>query len=299
MNKLFRVFWSTVLSFVLLFLLSAQPHAALAVLENPLTVEGNHSIANDNTSSSIVEPEVVPLVLAPIAAAGFTWTIIDSIFAASLGIYVGSQTQDLFKSTVNDKQTSSSAQYQLAFTPTVYQSFPDFAGFTIATSATKHMEQAMVTDVHNRIKNYGTGSNLRVYSSTVSPTSIMAVIDINSDLGGTVNRHLGNFLSGYQMKDLNYPNEWLNLKGYSIFIITDKSTSNIFHAHFTPQVLRDREIEYNRYVGQFNVQIFPFNSSNSKYLGTHPSYFPNREAAKNNRGLLPDTNGKFSVVPYK
>lgn len=298
MSKLFRVFCSAMLSFVLLFLVSAQPHAALAVSENPLTVESKHSLISDD-ASSVVEPEVVPLVLAPMAAAGFTWTIIDSIFVASLGLYVNEQTKSLFKSAVNDKQAASTVQYSLSFSPTVNQSYPDFAGFTIATSATKHMEEAMVTDVHNRIKNYGTGSNLRVYSSTAFANNIMAVIDINSDLGGVVNRHLGNFLSGYQMKDPNYKNEWLNLSGYSLFIISDKSTGRIFHAHFTPQWLRDREIEHNRYVGQFDVQIFPFNSSNSKYLGTHPSYLSNRDAAKNNRGLLPDTNGKLSVIPYK
>lgn len=163
------------------------------------------------------------------------------------------------------------------------------------------MEEAIVTDVHNRIKNYGTGNNLRVYNSTAAPTSIMAVIDINSDMGGLVNRHLGNYLSGYSMMDPNYANEWLNLKGYSIFIITNKSTGTVFHAHFTPQWLRDREIEHNRYVGQFNVQIFPFSSNDSKYLKTHPSYTINRDYARNNRGLLKDTTspGNYSVVPYK
>lgn len=131
MKNHFRTILSAALSFVILFLLSVQPHSAVAAPENPNIVEQSQiektkpgsPVTTDNVSSA-VEPEVLPLVLAPIAAAGFTWTIIDSIFAASLGLYVGSQTQDLFKSTVNDKQTSSSAQYQLSFSPTVYQSYP-------------------------------------------------------------------------------------------------------------------------------------------------------------------------------
>ena len=106
----------------------------------------------------------------------------------------------MFKGSVNDKQASSTVQYSLPTSIYVRNDFPDFLGFTIGTSATKHMEAAMVQDVQNRIRNYGNGTNLRLYSSTVR-NSVMAVIDISSDYGGLVNRNLGNSLNGIEVQD--------------------------------------------------------------------------------------------------
>lgn len=306
MNTATRAVLSVLLSFVMLFLLGAQPHTAHASQKNPAISEHDQRLTQQNSDSPTVNPEesiapeIVPLVLAPVAAVGITWTIVDSIFAASLGYYVGTQAQDLFKGSVNDKQNSSTVHYSFPTYTQTYPSYPDFAGYSLGTKATKHMEEAMVVDVHNRIKNYGDGSNLRVYSSTKYAYSIMSVIDIKSDLGGVVNRHLGNFLDGSIMKDPNFQNEWMNLSGYSLFIITNKSTGQIFHAHFTPTWLRDREIEYNRYVGQFDVQIFPFNSRNSKYIDNgFPQYQTDKNNAMYNRGLLKDTKGNTSVISYK
>lgn len=328
MKERFKIICSSVIAFVMMFVFSLQPHASYAEqnhtqnsTDTTVLVEDSKELADEeHVTESIpkqgddqisenpqvslqpkgpndqVNPSIVPLLLAPVAVAGLSWTLIDSIFVAGLGWYVGTQAQDMFKGSVNDKQSASTVQYSMPTSIMVYNSFPDYAGFTLGTSATKHMESDMVQDVATRIRNYGSGSNLRLYSSTVS-NNVMAVIDISSDLGGTVNRNLGNSLSGTVMQDPNMGNEWMNLKGFSIFIISNRANGQLFHAHFTPTRLRDAEIEYNRYVGEFDVQFYPLPSHTTKYLKSDLSWGINKSAAMGRRGLEKDTTGRTSVVP--
>jgi hypothetical protein len=300
----------------MLFVFSLQPHSSYASEEDLTQYSTDTTVPvedpnQDSADDPVTEPvtDQIPLpstgpndpqgiipLLAPVAVAGLTWTLIDSIFAASLGWYVGTAAQDMYKGSVNDKQAASTVQYSMPTSIYVHNDFPDYAGFTIGTSATKHMEAAMVQDAQNRIRNFGNGTNLRLYSSTAT-NSVMAVIDISSDYGGLVNRHLGNSLDGSEMRDPTYGNEWMNLKGFTIFLISNRASGQLFHAHFTPTRLRDAEIEYNRYVGQFDVQFFPFASHDRKYLQSDLFYGDNKKASMSKRGLLQDSKGNTSVIP--
>lgn len=312
MKKRTNVLWSTLLSLVMVFLLVAQPHAGHAADDDTTDFEQESiveqktgalgaDVTTDTTPEGVLEPEVLPL-LAPVAAAVFSSTVINSIFAAALGFYVGYEAQFLFKESVNDKHYASTAQYPITETPEYNNKFPEYIEtILVQNSATKHMNKEAVLEVHNRIKNFSNDSNYRMYKSTRYPDQTMYVIDLVSPLNATVNRHLGNYLSGSRFtngEDPSYKNETLNLAGYSIFIITEGK--RIFHASFTPTYLRDREIEYNRYRGEFNTQHWPSYSRNDKYLQSgNVNWDSEKKSAMYNRGLLRDSKNYRSVVPYK
>ncbi|ASS76111.1 hypothetical protein CIG75_14860 [Tumebacillus algifaecis] len=307
MTKKFKTFWSIALSFLMVFLLATQPiHASANNVPSAVQETEIVPIVESGTGvnpEGVIEPDVLPLLLAPVAASAFTSTVINSIFAVALGWYVGSSAQSLFQGAVNDKHSASTSQYTLTSTTEYSSTFPEYIGAThVKDSAAKHIAKEVVQELHNRIKNYSNENNYRAFSSSVFPGNTMYVIDINSTLNSTVNRHLGNNiagLSGFLTEDPNYRNETLDLAGYSIFIISSKNDQKVFHAHFTPQYLKNREIEYNRYKGQFDIQTYPVRSQNMKYLMSTGGYTSNFNAARDNRGLLQDTKGNISVVPYK
>ena len=222
LSSKFRNLWSVIISIALVCVLGVSPHAAYADTANDSAIIAENDNEDTSVNGTVVEQPadqnsseqgILPLVLAPVAAYGITSTVVSSIFTVGLGWYVGSS--DLFKNTVYDKQDTSSAQYGIQNTPYSYDYFPDFAGFLIETSATKHMEETLVKATADRIKNYGRFGNLRVFGSTRRPANVMAVIDITSPMGGTVNRHLGNYLSGKigPYSNTAYKNEWMDLAG--------------------------------------------------------------------------------------
>ncbi|ARU61345.1 hypothetical protein CBW65_10290 [Tumebacillus avium] len=302
-KKKLNTFWSIMLSFVMVFLLSAQPHAVLAAGGDETAVQETRGTSLSNNASvteNAEEPEVLPLVLAPVAASALSSTVINSIFAVCLGWYVGATSQNLFKASINDKEAYTFESYTVVTTDKYYPSFPDFMEVTTTRSAVKHMDQSIVLETHKRIRDWSNNNNYRAYSSTPFPGNVMYVIDINSSLTGTVNRHLGNSLYGTKVNP-GFANEsGFDLAGYSLFIISNKDTEEIFHAHFMPQWLRDREIEYMRYKGQFDIQTHPVKTENDKYLKRDANYSWNFNSAMTNRGLLYDTyTKKYSIVPYK
>lgn len=307
MKRSTNVFWSIVLSFVMVFILSVPSNVQASIDGGSSVLNGASDSAQsgiDSNPEGVVEPDVVPLLLAPVAASAFTSTVVNSIFAVALGWYVGYESQSLFQGAVNDKKYSSTTSYSVTTSPVFDSTFPEYIGTSLVNdSAAKHMPKEVVQELHNRVKNYSNEYNFRAYSSTEFPGNTMYVIDINSSLPTTVNRHLGNNIAGftgYVGEDPNYSNETLDLAGYSIIIVSKKFERLVFHAHFTPQYLRNQEVEYNRYKGQFDVQTYPVRTQNEKYrISKNANHSSEYLTARNNRGLLLDTKGRPSVVPYR
>lgn len=171
------------------------------------------------------------------------------------------------------------------------------------------MESALVTTIANRIKNNNNNNNnLQIFTSSLNvKNSVMIVYDVTTSTSGKVNRHLGNFVGGTK-KDSTIADETLDLNGYTVFLSYNHTTKKLFHAHFVPTTNRAKELTYNRYRFQYDIQIFPNFSRNQEYLtnngrtATDQLKWEQRSGtASTNRKntLLKDSNGNYSVVPKK
>ncbi|KEO81536.1 hypothetical protein [Tumebacillus flagellatus] len=262
----------------------------------------NHLKFKTNQVANSTPPSLVFLAL-PIAVAGLTEAAILALEAVMI-ITLAVSAYNVASDSLREKKNTSDITYAAEETPIYVPYWGEFvagnSNISLETKANKHMEEAIVTDVHSRIRNYGNESNTQIFASTRRTNNIMVVIDINSSMGGIVNRHLGNYVDGARTPmDANFKNEWMDLSGYSIFLIYNRTNKSIFHAHFTPKRLRNAEIEYNRYLGEFDLKIYPSFSQDSKYTSLSSTWESQRKAARNNRGLLLDTKGNRSVIPYK
>lgn len=66
--------------------------------------------------------------------------------------------------------------------------------------------------------------------------------------------------------DASIADETLDLNGYTVFLIYNHITGKVFHAHFVPTALRARELDYNRFLGQFDLRIYPSVIQDTSYL---------------------------------
>ncbi|WP_304942272.1 hypothetical protein [Vallitalea guaymasensis] len=184
------------------------------------------------------------------------------------------------------------------------------------TSAVKHMESSLVKEVLEEMKNRR--ADVEVYARTkdaldsINRRAVMMVIDINTKMTGKVNRHMGNkLISGESMGEgqsifPDFPSEILDLNGYTVFIIYNPSERILFHAHFVPQYMRPEELHYQRYKGEFDLQLYPrviedkrYNKYNLQTPKEKYEFECQKAKARDGReeGLDQDSKGFNSIVP--
>ena len=266
--------------------------------------ENKYSDNNDGK----VRAQVAPLVI-PLAAGAISSSALASLEAA-LFATLAAGTAAVATGILEDRHRSSDEEAEISTRKTYPDNWDEFTGIPSArsTSATKHIELSGVNEIVDRIHNdRRNDGDLEIFISTTEPRgSVLLVYDINSTLRTTVNRHLGNYVDGSQIRDRFYNNERLNLDGYTVFLIFSERRQELFHVHFVPQSDRTKELKYMRYRGNFDLQIFDrvsYDPSYNRDLQTTSrdqlNWEKNYERAMNNRNLLRDTTGKRSVVPYK
>ncbi|HEU4963781.1 MAG TPA: hypothetical protein VFV52_08010 [Bacilli bacterium] len=173
----------------------------------------------------------------------------------------------------------------------------------VLPTAQKHMEEALVTDLIGYANRNPKDHNVEVF---LNPSAeLMVVFDVTANIQGTVNRHLGNdvFKSFTRSKYRNkggIENETLNLNGYAVYIVYNISGNVINHAHFVPTRLRTKETEYQRYMFEYFMRVYPEFECNQKYLiSSNSNWEKELDHTMVNRGLDQDKEGASSVVPYK
>lgn len=174
---------------------------------------------------------------------------------------------------------------------------------TVTKSAQKHMEKSLTKKITNNIKNRNSKNNMEVFLN--KDDEVMVVFDITTSTKGLVNRHLSNYLykelyeKGYRLADSSYKKQTLDLSGYTAFLVYKEDRT--FHNHFTPTRLRDRELKYQRYNGEYVWRIYPKISYSNKYdPNKNNDYEKEWRSAMRNRGLgWSSATRSYSVVPYK
>ncbi len=234
-----------------------------------LVMSGDHNAVNDyyeqnitfveeSESSSGISPQAVFLI--PLAAGTLTTAAIAAIEASvysALTAVMAVAVVDV----VNDKKSTSTLTYPPGQMTTAEQAEISNIPGDFTRSGTKHMEAALTTTIANQIKNdKNNNGDLQIFTNSLNGSNlgkkILVVYDVKTDATGLVNRHLGNTVNGHKVNP-GIPDERMNLKGYTVFIIYDHLQNKVFHAHFTPTVYRGTELHYNRLLGGFNVRIYP------------------------------------------
>ncbi|VTR42765.1 hypothetical protein [Paenibacillus lautus] len=234
-----------------------------------LVMSGDHNAVNDyyeqniifveeSEPSSGISPQAVFLI--PLAAGTLTTAAIAAIEASVYSALTAVMAVAVVN-VANDKKSTSTLTYPPGQTTTADQAEISNIPGDFTRSGTKHMEAALTTTIANQIKNdKNNDGDLQIFTNSLNGSNlakkILVVYDVTTDATGLVNRHLGNTVNGPKVNP-GIPDERMNLKGYTVFIIYDHQQNKVFHAHFTPTAYRGTELHYNRLLGGFNIRIYP------------------------------------------
>lgn len=256
-----------------------------------------------------VQPRILPLVVLGVyGLSASAITAIELTMVGSLAVTTAAAVSEL----LNQKKATSTLSYPADTTAVTLPNWAEFTGTStsVTTSGQKHMEGALTQTIANRIKNNNNNSSndLEIFTSSLNVKgSVMVVYNVTSSATGKVNRHLGNFQGGTKV-DATIADETLDLNGYTVFMVYNHNTGKVFHAHFVPTALRAKELSYNRYKYQYDIQFYPKFSRSAEFLenngrsATEQMRWEQRYSnSLNNRNgsLLTDSRGYKSVVPRK
>ncbi len=257
-----------------------------------------------------VHPTIVPLIVVGVYnITAYSLVAIEAAAYTTLTAYAASEVMDILE----EKRQTSTTTVTPKTTETTINKWDEFTNIptTIGSSATKHLTATAVAGLIAKMRNSNSkDNNLEIYVSTEGniASKVMVVYDVKDSFPTTVNRHLGNYVSGSRSADPAYRNISLDLKGYTVFIVFNHNARQVFHAHWVPTGNRPMELQFQRYNQQYNVRIWPSVVKNDEYLlnrGRSDSdqlrweqRYRQSQTARNNT-LLRDSNGRKSVVPYK
>jgi|GEM_PF-1872826 len=209
-------------------------------------------VSNDIGTKAVFLIPLAAGILTPAAIATIEVSVYSALTVITAGAVVG---------VINDKKSTSTLAYPTGQTVTAEEADISNIPGDFTRSGQKHMETALTTTIANQIKNdKNNNGDLQIFTNSLNGSNlgkkILVVYDVKMDAIGLVNRHLGNFVNGPKVNP-RIPDERMNLKGYTVFIIYDHIDRKVIHAHFTPTQYRGTELHYNRLLGGFNVRIYP------------------------------------------
>ncbi|SDS67522.1 hypothetical protein SAMN05444162_1994 [Paenibacillaceae bacterium GAS479] len=243
---------------------------------------------------------------------------LSSSTIASLNVAINAATVAVIATALtnvyNDKRSASTLSFPSG--SQIDGKYDDFANYPTdyQREATNHFEISLITTIANMFRNNTNSGyhNLEIFATSMKGSdlgaSIMTVANIDKDLFGIGNRHLGN-KRGRSWENKNYADEKLNLKGYTVYMVYNHQTRKIFHFHAVPSENRIDETMHMRYTYSYDLQIFPKYQQNKFYLEPAPDS-PHRQQWEQNQLLNAGKRkekleieigglGRRSVVPKK